>query len=173
MGTFKEITTTGAQAFRKLGVAKKIQGLREDLGLELFFYQHVFSVNRVRNCLVHRMGIVSPLDVEGDGMLKFTYRALELFSPHPEGSGEIIIDKPGVAGAPGGAIMMRAVDRTREFKVGERILFTHEEVTHVFSMLMQFSITTIEELRTLISPPVQTPATIPTPSDPPPNVPKE
>ena len=118
------------------------------------------------------MGIVSPLDVETDGTLKFTYRALEIFSPHPDGSGEIIIDKPGVAGAPGGAIMMRAVDRTREFRVGERILFTHEEVTHVFSMLMQFSITTIEELRTLIPPAVRAPATNPPSSDPPQDVAK-
>jgi hypothetical protein len=160
-GTLKEITTTEGEAFRKLGIARKVQALREDLRLDLYFYQQVFSVNRVRNCLVHRMGIVSALDVESSGTLKLTYRALEMYSPKPDGSGETIISKPGDVGEAGGAIMMRAVDRTREFRLGERILLMPQEVTDVFSMLMQFSITTVAELQALIEGPAAPAAAAP------------
>jgi hypothetical protein len=86
------------------------------------FRDAVDATGLVRNCLVHRMGMVSPLDVEADGTLKLTYRALELYSPKPDGSGETIIDRPGVPGEPGAPIMMRAVDRTRVFQLGERNL---------------------------------------------------
>lgn len=148
-GTLHNLLTTEATEFSKLGIAKKVQILREDLGLELHFYQHIFSINRIRNCLVHRLGVVSQVDVDGNDELRFTYRALEFFFLEPNGT-ETVIDQPNLAGPAGAAVMMRALDRTRVFHVGERIVLTPEEVTQLFAMLMQFCVTAIGELVTLI-----------------------
>jgi hypothetical protein len=51
--------------FHKLGLPDKVTYLRERYGVSSQFEDHILSLNRVRNCLVHRLGIVSAEDVKG------------------------------------------------------------------------------------------------------------
>jgi len=141
----REITTAEAAEFKKLGIGKKVQGLREHIGCELAFYEVVFSINAVRNCLVHRRGVVSAEDVDSAGCLVLKYGAFELFTSSADGSNEVIVDKPThVEG--GTRIFIRRVERSRAFRVGDRIDLSVDEINHVFATLMQFSMTTVVEL---------------------------
>jgi hypothetical protein len=152
----KQIVGEDASAFEKEAFPSKVTILREKLGLELHLYSRIYSIIAVRNCLVHRRGIVGPTDVDSAGELKLSYQALEIYSPQPDGSGEVIFDQPGAApeNAP---VMIRSVERTRVFHVGDRIALSVPEITQVFALLAQFSITTIGELASLIGAP-STPA---------------
>jgi len=147
VGTYQKVVTQEAKKFHRLGIPEKIKTLREDFKLPMDLSEHLLSINKVRNCLVHRLGLVTDHDIDDQGKLTLTYRSLQLYAPDPNG-GEVIVDKTGMALPVGAPLMMRCIDPTvREFKKGERVELTHSEITQIFLTVMQFSIVMTGELQ--------------------------
>jgi hypothetical protein len=65
-------------SFHRMGFPDKIAHLREEFGIQSQFEEHVVSLNRVRNCLVHRLGIVGAKDVSQDAKLVIKWHALRM-----------------------------------------------------------------------------------------------
>ena len=60
---FNRIVGPNKKKYNKEGLPKKIKILRENFDVSSQFEEHVMSLNNVRNCLVHRGGIVQQEDL--------------------------------------------------------------------------------------------------------------
>jgi hypothetical protein len=102
------------------------------LSTPLHFENEFLSFQKVRNCLEHRAGIVGPADASADGKLVLSLPRLEIF--YMKGgkeieirAGELIEGEDGE----GAMICLRMGTGTREFKLGERVLFSADEFQEI------------------------------------------
>lgn len=123
--------------FHQRGLPAKIDYLRKEFpGLCVPASEHyVRGINRARNCLVHRQGVVSSLDVDSSGQFEVSWLRIQLFVQGAEG--ERVISLPYIS--PGGEqLFMRSVEASRTFRVGERIVFSYEEFAAIVWTLFLF-----------------------------------
>lgn len=98
-----------------------------DVGTEL--RRHFMSLNRTRNCLVHRQGVVGERDTNDEGELIVQWRTWQILIKCPDGTQETIIDEPGRVEA-GSRVTLEEADRERVFRLGETVEFEAEELAH-------------------------------------------
>jgi hypothetical protein len=67
---WNRIWTTEREAFNWKSFPKKIEHLREKCGATFQFEEHVLTLNQARNCLVHRLGVISEKDSKGKEFLR-------------------------------------------------------------------------------------------------------
>jgi hypothetical protein len=146
---FKRITEGEAARFHKKGIADKLEALRPDFPSSLDFAPYLISIKQVRNCLVHRQGIVGKMDAGAGGSLELRYRAMELFGPGPAGGPDVVIERSGTVLPAGARLMLRARDVTRTFRVGEPVALTGADVQQTILTVMQFSMVLGGELQAL------------------------
>ncbi len=136
---YNRIADAERKSFHQLPLPKKVETLRVEFGVRSDFEPHVLSFNRVRNCLVHRLGIVRDEDLKGESELKVTFRTIDLVSFSPDRQNERAFDHAGVRVEPGWSIDGRRTDKTRSFKLGEQISFTYRDVADTMLTLVAFS----------------------------------
>ncbi|MFA4973483.1 MAG: hypothetical protein WC683_12765 [bacterium] len=112
--------------FHTFGLPKKLERLRDGYGVNSAMEEHILSFNRVRNCLVHRLGIVGAQDVRAGSTLVAKFRQMQFVATNPTQDQEIIIDGP-ITLYDGWTIGVRFIDDQKEFRLGERIIFTEKE----------------------------------------------
>lgn len=110
-------------------MAQVNKGLTEALAFATEFH----SLQKVRNCLEHRGGIVGSQDADANGVLTLSMPRIKLFY---ERLGTEVELEPGctVDSGDGGAavqIYSQRVTRTRDYRVGERIAFTADEFQEI------------------------------------------
>jgi len=99
--------------------------VNKGLTAPLHFESQFLSLQKVRNCLEHRDGVVADKDVDPDTkVLRLALPRIKLFI-EKEGK-EIEIDKGSLVEA-NTAMGMKNVIQEQEFKLGERITFKAEE----------------------------------------------
>jgi hypothetical protein len=89
----------------------------------------MLSINRARNCLVHRGGVVGPKDLKGINIFKIKWRKWNLVFVGEDG-----IEKPLRFDEPMGSaghIVIRVEDTERLFAVGERLGFTIDDLVSI------------------------------------------
>lgn len=134
-----------AKKFHSLGLPVKLQRLRDTFSVGSTFEAHVLSINRVRACLVHRIGIVSTMDTDENDELTILWRVIELLAQNPEGTEEIILDKR-VEIKGGWVIAVRQRDKRKSFKRGEKVELSYSEVTDTIFSLMSFAASLIPSI---------------------------
>jgi hypothetical protein len=137
---YHRIVGAEAQKFHGLGLPDKLKRLREDFSVASELETHVLSINTMRNCLVHRLGIVADRDVDANGELAILWRSIDLVAQSPDGTHEIVLNKDTIIEA-GWTVIVRVTDKRKVFRKGERIELSYEEITHTFSSLMSFATT--------------------------------
>jgi hypothetical protein len=137
---YHRIVGAEAQKFHSLGLPDKLKRLREDFSVSSELEAHVLSINTMRNCLVHRLGIVADRDVDANGELVILWRSIDLVAQSPDGIQEIVLDQEAIIEA-GWIVIVRVTDKSKVFHKGERIELSYEEITHTFSSLMNFATT--------------------------------
>lgn len=135
---YNRITGPEAQSFHLLGLPHKIEKLRSEFLVASDLEPHVLSINRVRACLVHRLGRVTDKDADG-GELVLRWRVFEPYVRSPDGSGDRVLDAPGMTVEAGEELRLRRVDKTRAFKVGEQVEVSYGEFTQTLSTLIAFA----------------------------------
>ncbi len=131
---FLHILTKDYKRFHKAGSPDKFKSLRDDFRVQTPFEEHFLSLNRARNCLVHRRGLVSSEDADEDGRLAIKWSVMELVAIPPGGAEEIVLGGPTDVAA-GSSLGVRVRDRTRAFALGERItLETRELYQSIFTL---------------------------------------
>ncbi len=137
---YHRIVGVEAQKFPSLGLPDKLKRLQEDFSVSSELEAHVLSINTMRNCLVHRLGIVADRDVDANGELVILWRSIDLVAQSPDGIQEIALDQEARIEA-GWTVIALVTDKSKVFRKGERIELSYEEITHTFSSLMNFATT--------------------------------
>lgn len=110
--------------------AKNLPDLLEEVSSGLnsrFSWEaQALSLNRVRNCLEHRNGIVTERDAgTGSTAMELSVPSIELTTTQDDGS-ELKL-KPGMIIEGGRSVSLRIAPRHIEFKLGEPIVFTSND----------------------------------------------
>ena len=123
----------------KIGVLRSRFGLRVDLTKELL------SINKVRNCLTHREGIVSEHDINDtkSNSLVLEYRCMEVVK-RGEDAEEVLLGPDSRVNA-GEAVLLKTEVSTKRFNIGDRIRLTAQEVVHIMMTLHAFGICLVKE----------------------------
>jgi hypothetical protein len=127
-----------ARRFHKHGLPRKIEILREQYGVSSFLDSHVISINSVRNCLVHRSGIVSHADVNEHGELKLLIRSMGAFAENEDLGTERPIDREGAIIAPGEKVYVQLGEYAKVFHLDERIDLSYPELYYAFWSVFDF-----------------------------------
>ncbi len=151
--------------FHRKGLPNKLTYLKEEFGVTSEFSEHILSLNKIRNCLVHRQGVVSDLDVDETGILKAKWNSFDgnAISPDGKESHPII---PNSTIKAGWSIEIRLINKERSFPKGERIIFPADEHVHSLMTLLQFGISIINSMKAYYQKCKELQATLqPTPSN--------
>lgn len=135
----QEVQAAG-EKFYYVGLSAKLATLKDQFQVESKNLDYLLSINKARNCLTHRRGIVGKPDVGEDGKLHLTWRGLEAFVKTP--SGEEITLIPGGLTEPlklkdGGNVMLRFPERTKTFSLGEQLILTPSDLTEFCQIVAQ------------------------------------
>jgi len=124
----KDIYGKNKDKFHKRNFPDKINYLRKEYSVSSVLEEHILSLNRTRNCLVHRGGVVGAMDANEAGVLEIKYRAFQLSIQSVNGGEEVVIDEPMTVGTKTESnAFMKLTDFKKEFKTGEKIKFSPKE----------------------------------------------
>lgn len=99
------------------------RGLLETVGFETEFA----SLNKVRNCLEHRNGIVGDIDIAEDGLLTLRIPRLKFFYEKDDKEIEVEKDVP----IENAAIKLRLESREKKYERGDLITFSTQEFKEI------------------------------------------
>jgi len=127
-----------AKRFHRLGFPDKVEALRVafDTSVDAVLNEHVLSVNVARNCLVHRRGVVSERDLNRDNALVVAWRRIAVILQDEDGEHQLVLGKTLEKEA---RVVLRIEDSSKEFKLGERVVFTGVEFAEVCWSMFAYS----------------------------------
>jgi hypothetical protein len=131
---FENHVKTLCVSFHRKSFPQKLDIIIKDLGLSVSL-DFLAQINRVRNCLEHRAGIVSETDCDASQnymSIKFRYPRIDSpdgeMSPSSDVKGRQTTD-------------INFVDEEKQFAKGEKVSFTFDENTKlIFSLNMSFKV---------------------------------
>lgn len=129
--------------FSTLNVAKKLKELtaaRPGL-IEKERRKAIFTLNSLRNCLVHRRGIVQAGDCGKDGTLRVRWRKVEALIQADDGT-EQPVPGPGTVVEKEGHFALRFRFEERVFQMGERVSVTAQEFQSIAWTVFEFALDT-------------------------------
>jgi hypothetical protein len=129
--------------FHRLGIPYKIEFLKKQFGVESAFSDHLLSLNRARNCLEHRLGIVTDIDAGVNGTLEIKCRTIHFVARFKDGK-EVVIDKAGYVFEEQGEFCIQVIDKVKTFKLGEKIALDHDQLFSCMMTLFVLSGTFLE-----------------------------
>lgn len=110
------------------------------------FNANVLSLNKARTCVVHRLGLVSSLDVDDTGTLKITFQHAKFVARGQETGQELVIDRPGIVTTEHSMLELHFVDSERQFQVGDRVRLQAHELYDTIITLWRFGLTAAQAL---------------------------
>lgn len=130
----------------KIHFPEKIATLERKFGIRSPLTDHVLSINRARTCVVHRMGIVSTLDIDKTNHLTVTWRVMRLVVHGKISGKEFILDQPHLHIDEESTVTMQHIDHEKRFALDERISLTTQELYGSIITLAGFGISTVETI---------------------------
>ena len=131
-------------AFHRKGLSEKLEFLRKKYAFEVHSdaVDVVQSLNRARNCVVHRLGWVSELDVGPDGTLKAVWEEYAIMAGQMEEPGQAESSRRIGRGdvIHGGEMMwIRRVKKVREYPLGARVSLSVNDITEICHTIHLFA----------------------------------
>ena len=130
MGDLDTALADGATAFHEAGLPQKFTLLLNRFGFEVpeQYGEHLLSLNRARNCLVHRRGVVGRRDLHGEESLVLSWNRLELVAMNGDECRPIelgaVLNGPTDVG-------VRLVGASKKFALGQRVLLSTNELSEI------------------------------------------
>ncbi|MDG4604426.1 MAG: hypothetical protein P9C48_14240 [Defluviicoccus sp.] len=145
---WNELFIEGDKHFHRLGLPDKLSHLRlnHELFLDEHLSSHLLSINKARNCLVHRGGTVSGRDVTTNNEMEVTWRSMCFFLNDEGGEKALQI---GARVEKGSIIGIRFQDTCKSFSIGQRIRFRAQEVSDVCWSLFLFGDDLVQKISDL------------------------
>jgi len=145
---FNKILHQDRLAFHKRNLPDKITTLEREFGVSSPVTAHVLSLNRVRACLVHRLGVVGIPDLDPNGELAVTWRTTRLFTISPDGGQRNELDTPGAVIEAGWTVTVSVQDVRKVFQKGDQITLTFRELYDSFFSFLTFVTTLVQSIET-------------------------
>jgi hypothetical protein len=130
--------------FHRLGFPIKLDHLRDEFGVETPLERHFLSMNKARNCLVHRGGVVCERDCNDGDALSLEWRTLQIVAK-PKNGEEQVVDRDMSFEAET-KISVRSVDVMKQFHLGEKIALEPKEIYQCVSTLHGFGSTVVRSV---------------------------
>lgn len=123
------------RTFIHAGVERKLEVICAEFGVTTAVAPYFVSLNKARNCLAHRMGVVGPMDLTEGNALAVRYRRIEFVIIEDNGREQIIpVDTGGTfqIESPCHRAEIRFEEEQRQFPLGARLLLEPSELKHIF-----------------------------------------
>ena len=130
----------------KLHFPQKLEKLERQFGIVTRFNANVLSLNKTRTCVVHRLGMVSALDVDDTGALKISFQHAKFVARGQDTGKELVIDRPGLVTTEDSMLELHFVDSERQFKIGDRVRLQANELYDTIITLWRFGLATAQAL---------------------------
>lgn len=119
------------ERFHRAGLPEKLEKLEKDFGLTLdpTLLASITSINAVRNCLVHRNGVVGTKDADETGSLTLRWRTLKM-QIREAGDQWKDFEMPYTTKSEA-ELAVQAVDRTKLFALGQSIAISTTEFSAI------------------------------------------
>lgn len=121
----------------RLHFPQKLEKLDREFGVTTRFNRHVLSLNRARTCVVHRLGAVTALDVDQNGLLKVVFQRMDMVAVGKTTGAELRLEE-GVVVPEESILEMRFVDHERVFVEGSKLQFEASEIYDTIITLWRF-----------------------------------
>jgi hypothetical protein len=108
----------------KMHFPELLRHVGERLNTKLQFGEEYSSLQKVRNCLEHRAGVVGERDIVADGKLKLRFPTYELVITESTGKETIVAQQEEIYVEGGGSVGFRIGRIEKEFALGERVILT-------------------------------------------------
>jgi hypothetical protein len=132
------------QKFIKIpGLGKKLERLAHDYSIGPKHPEHIASLYRLRNCLAHGGGIVSPLYTNSGDQLVCKWLAMEVFAQDASGKEFVGRQMYGKYFPDGGEILGRTVDREKRFRAGEKVKLTQQDLWEICDFFARVCVPTL------------------------------
>jgi hypothetical protein len=137
--TRKRPTIGRFRKFHHAGVEGKLEILHTEFQIETVAALYFRSLNKARNCLTHRMGVVGLADCTEERALVVRYRRMEFVAIEENGSEQILPFDSGGTFQTGSAfrVALRYKEEECRFALGARLLLEPSDVKHIFWTLNQ------------------------------------
>jgi hypothetical protein len=131
--------------FHKLGFPAKLKSLQEDYPklVPEFTYASLVGINRARNCLVHRRGVVTGLDLYGESSLVVEWMGIDILLVSDNGERPMM---RGVITREGERVVPRRSKRTKTFSLRDRVHFDLKEFSEIAFTMTEFARETAQRL---------------------------
>lgn len=132
--------------FHKRNLPDKITTLDREFGVSSPVDVHVLSLNRVRACLVHRLGVVGAPDLDANRELGVTWHTTRVFVGSPDGAQRNEITTPGVVVEAGWTVEISTQDVRKVFQQGDQVTLTFRELYDSFFSFITFVLTLVQSV---------------------------
>ena len=120
--------------FRRKGLKAKLESLERSFDVRLEEPEYLSSLNRARNCLAHRRGIVGPEDCGEPGVLLVRWRGFEVYGETSSGeriSVEPVLSGEGVIIQEGSVMKAGFPERRKEFALNSVVTFSPRDLAEI------------------------------------------
>lgn len=121
----------------KMHFPELLRVVGERLNTPLLFADEYASLNKVRNCLEHRSGVVTERDVDANGKLLLRFPTIDIVIK--TGDGEVVIaEQEEIHIEAGGEVQVRLGHMETEYMLGERVVLTAYEFQRICQGCLRF-----------------------------------
>lgn len=134
---WNETLSNGKVSFNRLGLPDKIEYLKNNYDVYSNFDEYIVSINKARNCLVHRKGIVSERDIDINQKLEVKWNTFKIKTTSPDGKKTKIVNKNNMV-LKGWSLEVWLEEKSKTFNQGDKITFAQEEISDTIMTLIQY-----------------------------------
>jgi hypothetical protein len=148
-GITNEDKDKNIKIYQRMGISDKLKILSDDFQVAPSRPSCIISLNKARNCLTHRRGVVGIEDLNSKQELQVEWTGLDIFAETPDSERIMLLDIPpdGILLKHGGTVKAQFITRSKVFHLNELLRLSTRDIAEICWM---FSLEAKETARTAI-----------------------
>jgi hypothetical protein len=134
------VTRVAHRKHHKLHFPAKFEELKEKYGISPNLSTQVLSLNKLRTCLVHRMGKVTPLDTNDEDRLVAKWITSQMVLRGLETGVQLVLTQPGQCLQEKAQLEMHIVDHEKTFYLDEHVVLEPYDTFSTIFTLWRFGL---------------------------------
>lgn len=135
-------------SFNREGFPSKLKILRSKYAIGPKHPDYLVSINKARNCLSHRRGIVGQEDVDQTEKLRVAWLGMDVYAQTPSGERHSLLDVPpgGLLLPEGAGVYMQFIERDRLFERGAPLRLSTRDLAEICWFFSREAVTTRQSI---------------------------